>query len=107
MGTSSDSSCAASRWSGSQAARALLVFYPSPMPPVIWLLYHGSVTPTSERTPVASYYDAITPEQAALIAAAPLFFVATATSCGYGVPVMAPVAERTLAARGRRYKEAR
>jgi hypothetical protein len=31
----------------------------------------------------------------------------TATSCGYGVPVMAPVRERRVADRGRRYKERR
>jgi predicted pyridoxine 5'-phosphate oxidase superfamily flavin-nucleotide-binding protein len=31
----------------------------------------------------------------------------TATSCGYGVPVLAPVRERTVADRGRRYKEHR
>lgn len=31
----------------------------------------------------------------------------TATSCGYGVPVLAPVRERTVEGRGRRYKEAR
>ncbi len=31
----------------------------------------------------------------------------TATSCGYGVPVLAPVRERTVADRGRRYKERR
>jgi hypothetical protein len=31
----------------------------------------------------------------------------TATSCGYGVPVLAPVRERTIANRGRRYKESR
>ncbi len=30
---------------------------------------------------------------------------ATSTSCGYGVPVMQSVQERTRAARGRRYKE--
>lgn len=33
--------------------------------------------------------------------------VRTGTSCGYGVPVMEPVAERTIANRGRLYKEAR
>lgn len=31
----------------------------------------------------------------------------TATSCGYGVPVLAPVRERTVEDRGRRYKESR
>lgn len=31
----------------------------------------------------------------------------TATSCGYGVPVLAPVRERTLEGRGRRYKDPR
>ncbi|HMQ33487.1 MAG TPA: pyridoxamine 5'-phosphate oxidase family protein [Chloroflexaceae bacterium] len=31
----------------------------------------------------------------------------TATSCGYGVPVLAPVRERTVGDRGRRYKEPR
>lgn len=31
----------------------------------------------------------------------------TATSCGYGVPVLAPVRERTVDDRGRRYKEPR
>ncbi len=31
----------------------------------------------------------------------------TATSCGYGVPVMQYVRERTVADRGRRYKESR
>jgi hypothetical protein len=31
----------------------------------------------------------------------------TATSCGYGVPVLAPVRERTVEDRGRRYKEPR
>jgi hypothetical protein len=31
----------------------------------------------------------------------------TATSCGYGVPVLAPVRERTIEGRGRRYKESR
>jgi hypothetical protein len=29
----------------------------------------------------------------------------TATSCGYGVPVLAPVRERTVVDRGRRYKK--
>ena len=31
----------------------------------------------------------------------------TATSCGYGVPIMEPVRDRHVADRGRRYKEAR
>jgi hypothetical protein len=31
----------------------------------------------------------------------------TATSCGYGVPVLEPVRERTVADRGRQYKERR
>jgi hypothetical protein len=31
----------------------------------------------------------------------------TATSCGYGVPVLAPVRERSVDDRGRRYKEPR
>jgi hypothetical protein len=31
----------------------------------------------------------------------------TGTSCGYGVPVMEPVGERTIENRGRQYKEAR
>jgi hypothetical protein len=31
----------------------------------------------------------------------------TATSCGYGVPVLEPVRERTVSDRGRRYKETR
>jgi hypothetical protein len=31
----------------------------------------------------------------------------TATSCGYGVPILEPVRERSIAERGRRYKEAR
>jgi hypothetical protein len=31
----------------------------------------------------------------------------TATSCGYGVPVLAPVGERRVEDRGRRYKEPR
>lgn len=31
----------------------------------------------------------------------------TATSCGYGVPILEPVRERTVADRGRRYKDPR
>lgn len=31
----------------------------------------------------------------------------TATSCGYGVPILAPLRERGVAERGRRYKEVR
>jgi len=72
---------------------------------VVRLYGHATVTPVAE-SPLAEQLLAVPAEEIALPQrqAIVVDVESTATSCGYGVPVMTFDAQRTVRERGRRYK---